>query len=72
MKTYYFTFGYGYRLRNCYTTVEAADFNEARKIMAHHHGNRWAFQYDSAEAAGVDRFGLQHVPVHAANWRLDD
>lgn len=66
--TYYFTFGFGHRhprtgalLANGYTVIEGTRAS-ARARMIELFGNQWAFQYDSAEAAGVGRFDLWYVP----------
>jgi len=57
---YYFTWGFGQGHDNCYTTIDAETSNEAREIMFAMWGERWGFQYDSAEEAGVDRWNLQY------------
>lgn len=71
MKQFYFTFGFGHwmakghdpvSLASCYTIVEAEDERQARDKMYEHRGNKWAFCYDSAEKAGVERFNLKLVP----------
>lgn|SRR5690606_20864485 len=68
-RTWYFTFGVGHvhprtgaSLANHYTTVTATSPDAARERMMRIFGNRWAFQYESAEKAGVERFGLKYVP----------
>lgn len=64
-----FTFGYGQQcpytgknLADHYATIIAPDTETARKIMLAVFGRTWAFQYDSPEAAGVERF---HMVEHA-------
>lgn len=66
-KDYYFTFGFGHvdpgsglSLANCYTVIRGT-FNSARDEMVARYGNKWAFQYGSAEEAGVERWGLRRV-----------
>jgi hypothetical protein len=51
MKKYYFTFGCGIddNHRNCYTVIEAADYESAREEMFRRFGNKWAFQYDEKD-----------------------
>ncbi len=61
MKKYYFTFGFNQKHENCYTIIEAKDSLEARQIMFERWGNKWSFQYDSAEKAGVKEFNLKEI-----------
>lgn len=67
MKTYYFTFGFGQPLENCYTTIEAKSAEEARQAMVQFYGDRWSFQYNSAKEAGVKRWNLRYVPFKTPN-----
>jgi len=67
-QTWYFTFGFEHRhprtnapLANCYTTVYGT-IDETRAHMLSIFGNKWAFQYASAERAGVERYNLTYVP----------
>lgn len=59
-----FTFGSGHRSRagtplgHCYVVITATDKALARQIMEAHHGATWAFQYNSEDEAGVERWGL--------------
>ena len=62
-----FTFGIDHPLGRCYTVVRAATRDEARQRMFDVFGLRWAFQYDSREAAGVERWGLREIPFEAPN-----
>jgi hypothetical protein len=57
-KDWYFTFGSGQNPGLGYYAVFHGTFNSAREKMAAAYGERWAFQYPSAEKAGVERFGL--------------
>ncbi len=67
---YVFTFGYGHYcplsgspLANHYTLIEGETYEEARAKMVQHYGQKWAFQYDSPEQAGVERWGLIFHPT---------
>lgn len=60
-----FTFGYGHvcpytgrKLADHYAVVVAPDKEQCRALMVGMFGKQWAFEYDSAEAAGAERFGL--------------
>ncbi len=61
LKKFYFTFGFGQKYENCYTIIEAEDSSRAREIMFATFGRMWAFQYNSAEEAGVEEFNLKLV-----------
>ena len=63
MKSFYFTFGCGSDNANCYVEIQAEDYGKAREIMFEHYGDKWAFQYDSAEKAGVMEFGLYRLSL---------
>lgn len=63
MKDYIFTFGYGTNLAGCFVRIPAESSEEARTKMFDHYGPRWAFQYDSEEQAGVQRYNLTEVPL---------
>ena len=69
MKEYIFTFGQGQTLANNYVAIKAEGSNEARAQMEAHYGALWAFQYDSREEAGADRFNLTEVPLGTPNER---
>lgn len=58
---WYFTFGFGQGHDNCYTVIKAKDYGSAREEMFWRWGQKWAFQYDSAEAAGVEEFALKEI-----------
>lgn len=71
MKTFYFTFGSGQydiiggqprALNRSFTTIEAEDFNRARAQMFERRGPKFCTHYDSAEEAGVERWGLMYIP----------
>ena len=60
---YYFTFGCGIDNphRNGYHIIDAESELAAREVM-NSRFDRWAFSYDSAEAAGVEEYNLHEVP----------
>lgn len=61
-KTFYITFGsdhLGGKGLHKYAEVIAFDEFEARQIAAIEWGNHWCTSYDSAEAAGVEKWGLE-------------
>lgn len=51
MSKFYFTFGCGIDKprRNCYTVIEADNWDEARNLMIDKFGKDWAFQYTENE-----------------------
>jgi hypothetical protein len=59
-KDFYFTFGCGQANAGCYVKIRGS-FNSAREEMFRRYGPKWCWQYDSADAAGVSRFGLKEV-----------
>ena len=63
MKKFYFTFGCGIDdlHRNCYHVIEAENEKSARDEMFRRFGDKWFTNYDSAEAAGVERFHLKEI-----------
>lgn len=61
MREYIFTFGFGQKHQGGYHAIEAQSADEARDIMMERFGNKWAFQYTSREAAGVEEHGLFEV-----------
>ena len=62
---WYFTFGYGHDPEGRPGAVSYAVFHgtygEARAKMVERFGTKWAFQYESAEAAGVERWNLERI-----------
>ena len=70
MNKWYFTFGFGQVYANCYTTIEAHNKITARMKMMNKCGTKWAFQYDSAEDAGVEEFGLHYIDFDAIDPEL--
>jgi hypothetical protein len=60
-KKYYFTFGCGQPNENCYHVIDSSDYDSARDLMFERFDDKWAMQYDSAEAAGVEEFNLREI-----------
>lgn len=66
-RAWYFTFGQGHYdregnpLKNCYTMISARSSEEARFKMWKWWGEKWANQYDTAEAAGVHEYNLKLI-----------
>lgn len=57
-----FTFGMGHPLfKNHYIVIRADTKEECRNIMQSTFGSKWAFQYDTKEDAGVDRWDMKEV-----------
>jgi len=63
VRDWIFTFGFGHvatgdvPLRNRFVRIRGT-YEEARTEMLRRFGRTWAFQYESEEAAGVERFNL--------------
>lgn len=57
---WYFTFCGDSPHRDCYEAYYGT-YGSARRQMCDDHGTKWAFQYASAEDAGVNRFNLKRV-----------
>lgn len=65
--TWYITFGFGHvhpftkeSLANCYVVLTGSEV-DVRTKMIERFGQRWAFVYDSADAAGVERYNLREI-----------
>jgi hypothetical protein len=56
--TQFFTFGFGQGYDNGYVIIHGKSISHCREIMCQHYGPRWCTNYNSAEKAGVKRFGL--------------
>ena len=65
MLTNYFTFGCGHPLRKYYVVIKGEDETQCREVMVKQFGSCWCMQYDTPEAAGVERYGLK--PIEAFN-----
>ena len=59
-RDWYFTWGYGQKHPNSYTVIKG-NYGQAREEMVRRHGQSWAFQYSSAEAAGVKEWKLKEI-----------
>lgn len=64
MSKFYATYGLGSNLRNCYSTVEADSWGEARKQVMEVTGGNFAFdlltsQFDSC----IGRYNMTEVPL---------
>jgi hypothetical protein len=57
---WYFTFGGCHFHHNGYVKIYGT-YGDAREQMVEWFGTHWAFQYKSAEEAGVDEFNLRQV-----------
>lgn len=71
-ESWIFTFGGGHThpdtgedLSLAYVRVPG-DYGTARAEMIRLFGPRWAFQYDSPEAAGADQYGMREVALPKA------
>lgn len=62
---WYFTFGTEHLFPYGYYISHHEDWSKARAEMSSIFGNKWAFQYGSAEKAGVDKFALVEVILDA-------
>jgi len=53
-----------------YVVVHGRDRSHCRELMLQTFGDKWAFQYDSEERAGVEKYGLiLHVTIGAHDRR---
>lgn len=64
MARFYFTFGYNHvdkhdvSLGNCFVCIDALTEGQARDIMVHTRGIKWAFSYpESMKAECIDKYG---------------
>ncbi|MEU4399738.1 hypothetical protein [Micromonospora orduensis] len=62
---WYFTFGSGQEHDGKYVVIHGT-YDSARDEMLEHFGNRWSFQYPSADSAGVAEFSMVELP--RAEW----
>lgn len=59
-----FTFGVGQAHASGFVELPfEVDASEARELMVEMFGRHWSFEYDSREAAGVEKYGLREVEV---------
>ena len=69
---WYFTFGAGQLLENCYTTVYAKDREQARRIMEFHQGSLWAFQYEEDQyAEAIGKYNCTEVELGTRNAKKE-
>lgn len=61
MEEHIFTFGFGQKYQGCYHVIKASSSDAARKQMNDKFGSQWSMQYDSRDAAGVERFNLKEI-----------
>ena len=67
MKPFYFTFGVGDPVNHKhYVVIMAPNGEEAARTMFALYGKQWAFQYRSADEAGVEKWDLKLRKVHFA------
>lgn len=59
-RDWYFTFGSDHQHPRGYVKIYGT-FHTARDEMMRRYGSAWAFQYESARDAGVERYGLYEV-----------
>ena len=66
MRNFYVTYQQKYyNLRNCYSKVEALNYEEARDIVASARGADFAFMYNEDEFAGqAAKYGLTTADLH--------
>lgn len=57
---WYFTFGCGQEHAGCYTVIRGTH-DSAKGEMYRRYGGKWSMQYSSAEAAGVNEWGLKKI-----------
>lgn len=57
---WYFTFGFGQQHENCYIVIHGTR-ESATQEMYRRFGQKWSMQYDSAEAAGVEKYNLKEI-----------
>jgi hypothetical protein len=60
VRDWYFTFGFGHAHPNGYSVIHGT-IDSSREEMGRRWGQKWAFQYPSAESAGVEKYGLHEV-----------
>lgn len=72
LEPYYFTFGFGQKLENCYTIIFAKDEHIARHTMTLVYEQLWSMMYEQPEGeggAGIEEHKLKLVPFGTPNWR---
>lgn len=66
MPKFIVTFGFGQPHEGKYVEVHASGRSEVVEKMRHHFANKYSMIYDSEDAAGVERFGLQKLDTMGA------
>lgn len=67
---WWFTFGVDHPVRSkCYVVIEGC-YSDARGSMIRRYSNQWSHQYDSAEAAGVEKYGLREIGNRGGMYEL--
>ena len=59
-QNWYFTFGTGQGHDNCFVKIFGT-YDSARQFMVDRFGDKWGFQYSSADEAGTKRWKLQEI-----------
>jgi hypothetical protein len=62
-RDWFFTFGQDHGYSNCYIIINGT-ISESRDQMQSLFGSKWAFQYPSKIAAGVERFSLREIKLN--------
>lgn len=66
---FYVTYAQGSSQRNCYSVVEAADYQEAYRKVWSVCQDRWAFMYpEKGFAQDIFRFGLKRIPLQPQDY----
>jgi len=61
MKEWIFTFGFGQKHEGKFIRVLGESRQDARKKIDEMFGNKFAFQYENEEEAGVKEYNLQEL-----------
>lgn len=64
MANFYVTYGFGSNLKNCYSTIQAEDYTEARIQIDKVTQGKFAFCYDEKEFCDqAEEYGLTEVSL---------
>ena len=64
MPKFYVTYGFGYKQRNCYSVIEADDYDAAIQQADSVTQGHYAFLYDEHRFKGqAERYGLTEIPL---------
>ena len=58
-----FTFGYAQKYQHHYVVIEGKDRNDCRSKMFAIFGKKWAFQYDTEEQAGIEKWKVKKLEL---------